>query len=115
MDDIDNYCRGTAVFVLPSRQEGLSSALIEAQSWGVPAVVSDIHCNSGVVMNGENALVVPVKDVRAFAHGIERLLNDASLRSATGRKASERMELDYYIVRIARQSMCEYLVANDVA
>lgn len=117
VDNVGDYYRRAAVFVLPSRQEGLSNALLEAQSWGVPAVVSDIPGNVGVVTNGENGLIVPVNDVGALASGIEAILKDDSQRMAMGQKARERMERDYYIAKIAQsvESTYECLVADAVA
>jgi glycosyltransferase involved in cell wall biosynthesis len=116
VDDVDDYYRRAAVFVLPSRQEGLSNALLESQSWGVPAVVSDIPGNVGVVTHGENGLVVPVNDVRALADGIEMLLKDNAKRDAMGRKARERMERGFNIAGIAEtvESTYECLVADAV-
>ncbi|MDE0840468.1 MAG: glycosyltransferase family 4 protein, partial [Kiritimatiellae bacterium] len=117
VDNVDDYYRRAAVFVLPSRQEGLSNALLESQSWGVPAVVSDIPGNVGVVTNGENGFVVSVDDVSALADGMETLLKDDAKRDAMGRKARERMERGFNIAAIAQtvESTYECLVADAVA
>lgn len=54
------------VFVMPSRHEGLSLALIEAASAGLPLVVSDIKEITSLDPEGE-WLVNPVDDCMAFA------------------------------------------------
>ena len=101
--DVNAFYARAAVLVLPSRQEGMSNALIEAQGWGVPAVVSDIPANRAVIDDGVNGLVVPVNDAAALAGGLLRLLGDSGLRSALGaqarRRAGERYALDRVVDR----------------
>jgi glycosyltransferase involved in cell wall biosynthesis len=94
----EEHYRQAALFVLPSRMEGLSNALLEAQSYGLPCVVSDIRGNLAVVEDGVNGLVVPVGDAQALAEAILRLLGDSALCSLLGKcarqSARERFSLD---------------------
>lgn len=106
--DVNAVYARAAVLVLPSRQEGMSNALIEAQSWGVPAVVSDIPANRAVVVNGENGLVTPVSDASALAAGIVRLLDDPSLRSRLGAGARRRVESMYGVDTVVDQTQAIY-------
>lgn len=78
------YYRRAAIFVLPSRVEGMSNALLEAQAWGLPCVVSDIPGNRAVVQDGKNGWVVPVNDFHALATAILRLLSDVGVRTRIG-------------------------------
>jgi glycosyltransferase involved in cell wall biosynthesis len=90
-DDLEDEYRRAAVFVLPSRTEGMSNALLEAQSHGIPAVVSAIPGNLAVVSDGYHGLVVPVNDAEALAAAITRLLQDPPLRAKLGALARQRM------------------------
>lgn len=101
--DLADWIRRAAVFVLPSRHEGISNALLEAQSAGVPAVVSDIPGNRAVVVDGETGLVVPAGDAEALAHALIRLLSDLDLRRRLGAAARRRMETEFGIAAVARQ------------
>ena len=99
------HYRRAAVFVLPSRMEGMSNSLLEAQSWGLGCVVSDIAGNLAVVEDGINGLVVPTGDATALAAAIVRLLADAPLRASLGRvarqRAQDRNALDIVAARLA--------------
>lgn len=106
--DVAPFYRQAGVFVLPSRREGLSNALLEAQSWGIPAVVSDIPGNRAVVRDGENGIVVPVNDSGALAAAILRLLRDAGLQARMGRAARLRMERDFAMETVARRVVAAY-------
>jgi glycosyltransferase involved in cell wall biosynthesis len=98
---LDELYRGAALFVLPSRHEGMSNALLEAQAWGLPAVVSAIPGNSLVVDDGISGVVVPVGDHLAFVEAILFLLADAQKRKAMGTSARARINEHFTIDRVA--------------
>jgi glycosyltransferase involved in cell wall biosynthesis len=106
--DVNAHYQRAAVLVLPSRQEGMSNALLEAQSWGIPAVVSDIPANRAVIDDRVNGVVVPVNDAQALAAGIVHLLEDSSLRSHLGAAARRRMEGRYRVETVVAQTLAMY-------
>jgi glycosyltransferase involved in cell wall biosynthesis len=63
-----------AVYVLPSASEGLSISLLEAGSYGVPIIVSDIRENIEVV--GDLAHISRVNSVVSLRHKLEEVLGD---------------------------------------
>jgi glycosyltransferase involved in cell wall biosynthesis len=81
------------VFVLPSSREGLSFALLEAMSYGLPPVVADGAGNAQVV--GEDGNVVPFGDAHALAEALERLAGDEAERTRRGAAALERVRSAY--------------------
>jgi glycosyltransferase involved in cell wall biosynthesis len=83
--------REAALFVLASRYEGMSNALLEAMSQGLPAVVADTCPGSlELVADGVSGLVVPGGDPAALRDALARLARDEALRAALGRAARER-------------------------
>ena len=99
--DVDSSYRQAAVFVLPSKCEGMSNALLEAQSWGIPAVVSDIPGNRAVIEDGVNGIVFPVGDAQRLAAGIVRLLDSPTERQAMGHAGRRRMVQEFSIDTVA--------------
>ncbi len=95
------FYREAAVFVLPSRVEGMSNALLEAQSWGLPAVVSAIPGNMAVVEDGVNGIVVPAGDPAALADAMVRLLRAPDVRARMGSAARERVRRDFSFESVA--------------
>ena len=75
------------IFVLPSLTEGTSLSLLEAQSCGVPAVVTDVGGNSGVIRNGINGFLSPTGDQNAMTAHLEHCLC-SSIEMVTMKKAS---------------------------
>lgn len=62
--------------------EATSLALIEAMSLGIPAVVTRFGGNPGVICDGENGLLTPVRDSAAMAQAILRAASDRALYDA---------------------------------
>jgi glycosyltransferase involved in cell wall biosynthesis len=81
------------VFVLPSSREGLSFALLEAMSYGLPPVVADGAGNAEVV--GKDGIVVPFGQARPLADVLERLAADEPERARRGAAALERVRSTY--------------------
>ena len=78
------------IVVLPSYREGLPLSLLEAASCELPIVTTDVPGCRDVVIDGENGLLVPKKNVDELITAIERLVDDQSLRQKMG-KAGRRI------------------------
>lgn len=69
-------------FVLPSRDEPLGNALIEAWQVGLPSVASNTDGPNWYATNECDALIFPIGDVNAIAAALHRLMNDTKLRTS---------------------------------
>ena len=92
--DTPELLRQARVFVLPSREEGLSIALLEAMASGLPVVASDVGEARDVVRSGLSGFLYPEGDVHALASYVSRLLGDVALRTRMGREA-RRIVVDH--------------------
>jgi glycosyltransferase involved in cell wall biosynthesis len=92
------------IFVLPSRSEGFSNAILEAMAASLPVVATDVGGNSEAVKDGVSGFLVPPDDPDALAAAISRLLSDPSLAkamSAAGKVlASENFTIEAMMTRI---------------
>jgi glycosyltransferase involved in cell wall biosynthesis len=84
------------IFVLPSYREGFPLSVMEASAMRVPCVVTNVRGCREAVRNGENGLIVPLKDVPALAEAILELARNpekARRMGETGRRmAMERFD-----------------------
>lgn len=69
-DDLFSVYKSFDLFLLPSNYEGWGMAVIEAMAAGVPVVMTDVGLAGEVVRHGENGIVVPVGDEKAFLDAI---------------------------------------------
>ncbi len=107
-DNLTERFMEAGFLILPSRIEGLSNVLLEAQAAGLPAVVSDIGGNVAVVKDGVNGLVVPVGDAVALADAILRLYRHPELRVQMGREARLHIAQKFAIESVAAQLESTY-------
>jgi glycosyltransferase involved in cell wall biosynthesis len=97
---------GAACFVLPSRQEGFSMAILEALACGVPAVVS-AECHFPEVAEVGAGEVVPL-EAAALAAAIGRVLADPDRRRKMGQAGRELVAVRFTWPRIAETSIETY-------
>jgi len=92
VDEVKQYILASDIFVLPSRWEGMSNALVEAFACGATIVASDIGANREICEDGINSLLFPVGDVRALATAIVKLMDEPSMAVALGKAARNKAE-----------------------
>ena len=90
--DPDQFLAEAAVFVLPSRFEGMPNALLEAMAAGLAVIVTDASPGPlEVVEPGISGLVVPSDDPAALAEAMQGLVSDPDRRRRMGAAARERI------------------------
>ncbi len=93
------------VAVLPSLNEGMGRAAVEAFAAGRPVVGSRISGIQDVIVDGQTGFLVPPANSEALAHALIRCLTDPALTDAMGRRAqaeAERYGITQMITRIDR-------------
>jgi glycosyltransferase involved in cell wall biosynthesis len=105
------YLARADIFVLPSRQEGFSNAILEAMASGLPVVATSVGGNAEAVIDGKGGLIVPPEDGPALAAAIGTLAKNRPKLEEFGRynrsrvadrfslKASVRQLADWYLDR----------------
>jgi glycosyltransferase involved in cell wall biosynthesis len=93
------------VFALPSHNEGVPMALLEAMSRSLPVLTTPVGGIAEVIENDRNGLMVPAGDVDAIEAALERLLRSPAERARLGAAAhatiAERFSLRSTIDRLA--------------
>jgi glycosyltransferase involved in cell wall biosynthesis len=82
--DLHQHLFAANIFVLPSRSEGFSNAIIEAMAASLPVVATNVGGNAEAVKDGFTGFLVPPDDPAALAAAISRLLSDQSQAKAMG-------------------------------
>ena len=80
------------IFVLPSRREGMSNALMEAMMCSMPVVATDVSGSQDLVTHNESGLLVPSADSGKLAEAIITMLRDPERAVAMGKKAYESVK-----------------------
>jgi glycosyltransferase involved in cell wall biosynthesis len=96
------------IFILPSRAEGISNALLEAMALGLPCLATDVAGNRVLIKNEQNGLLVKMDDALALGGAINRLANDCLLRRKLGQAARQTVEDQYDIIAVAARYISLY-------
>lgn len=100
-DQVIGHLQQADIFVLPSRAEGISNALLEAMACGLPAVVSDVPGNWDVVEHEKNGLLFTGENPESLAQALVSLLEQRDLREFLGRAARQTVEERYSLSYVA--------------
>jgi glycosyltransferase involved in cell wall biosynthesis len=82
--DLRQHLAAADIFVLPSRSEGFSNAIVEAMAASLPVVATNVGGNAEAVNDGISGFLVPSEDPGALSAAILRLLSDPSQAGAMG-------------------------------
>lgn len=80
------------VFVLPSRDEGLPLAILEAMAAGVPVVSTRVGGVPDLITDGVDGLLVAADDAPALADALRTVLASAELQEKFSRAGVRRVQ-----------------------
>ncbi len=93
--------RDADLFILPSIEEGMSIALLEALALGMPVVVSDIPGNRSIVEPNQQGLLTDPRNPQSLSEAILAIFENPSLAQSLGKEARERVIESYSIDAVA--------------
>jgi glycosyltransferase involved in cell wall biosynthesis len=114
IQNVMEYVKNADLFVLPSRTEGLSNALLEAMSCGLPCIATNVGGNIELIaeddqkkiMPGEfyiakKGLLVNPEDVEGISEAMLYLIRNGMKREELGNQARLSIQQNYSIDLIA--------------
>ena len=108
LEDVRPWLWASDIFVMPSREEGFSIALLEALAAELPTVASDIAPCTEIIRNGENGLIAKKDDPADFARALEQMLAmNTAQRSELVQQAQQTIR-NFTPEAIARQTVAVY-------
>jgi glycosyltransferase involved in cell wall biosynthesis len=105
--EVIEYMRRAAVFALPcvvsgdQDRDGLPNVIFESMALGTPCVSTDVAGIPEILKHEKTGLLVPQRNPDALAAAIQRLLDDANLRSCIAIQARALIESEFDVRRNA--------------
>ena len=96
------------IFVMPSRQEGLGLAVMEAQACGLPVVASNVGGLPSLIEDGRTGLLVPTENSNLLAEAILILLRHAPKAREMGQRAGEFIRKECSSEKMVEQTIQLY-------
>jgi glycosyltransferase involved in cell wall biosynthesis len=104
-DDPATPLRSADLFVLPSREEGMSVALLEAMALGLPLVVTSIAGNRRLVQDFKHGRLVAADDPAALARAVIDQWSGFDRAFHMSRAARRRVQDEFSIQVVARRHL----------
>jgi glycosyltransferase involved in cell wall biosynthesis len=98
---VAEWLSGIDIFVLPSRSEALSNALMEAMACRCCPIASRVGGNPELVDHARNGLLFRVDDVAELASQLRELLTDDDRRKRFAAAASETIRSRFTFAQAA--------------
>jgi glycosyltransferase involved in cell wall biosynthesis len=86
------YYQEADVFVLPSLNEGMSNAMLEALATGLPLIATDCGGSKELIGEDENGFFIKMRDAQDIADKLEKLITNKKLCQRLGQNSRVRAE-----------------------
>jgi glycosyltransferase involved in cell wall biosynthesis len=111
-DDVPALLPAFDVFTLPSRYEGLPTAVVEAMLCGVPVVATAVNAVGDVVLPGETGLLVPPRRPDLLAGAVRALLDSPADAARMAAAARARLGARYTVPALRDALAAAYTTAG---
>ena len=109
--DVPEILPAFDVFTLPSRYEGLPTAVVEAMVCGIPVVATAVNAVGDVVVPGETGLLVPPQRPDLMADAVRYLLDRPVVAARMAQMARARLG-ERFEVSTLRRALAEAYVGT---
>ncbi len=89
--DVPNLLAGFDLFCLPTRQEAMGTAFIEAAASGLPVIGTDVGGVSEMMQHNVTGILVPLDDIEALRAALVKLIENPPLRVKMGQAGRNRI------------------------
>jgi glycosyltransferase involved in cell wall biosynthesis len=86
------YYQEADVFVLPSLNEGMSNAMLEALATGLPIISTNTGGAKELIKEDKNGFIIKFRDSEDIAEKIEKLINDKDMAGRMGAESRKIAE-----------------------
>jgi len=81
-----SYLKSATAMILPTRADGLPMSVIEALGVGVPVIVTPVGAIPDYLVDGRDALIIPMGDPQALTDSMRRVISDPNLAAALSQR-----------------------------
>lgn len=97
------FPRADIFILVPPKVEGYGFSVVEAMSFGIPVIVSNVCALPELVEDGKSGFVVKPGSIDDLVEKIERLVANKSLREKMGELAKKRFEHNFTVEKSNEQ------------
>ena len=107
-DDVRPWLAVADVMVFPSYREGFPNVVMQAGAMGLPCIVTNINGSNEIIINGENGIIIPLKDTQATYSAMKRIADDTELFSKLRQNSRQMIISRYDQQMVWKEILAEY-------
>lgn len=93
--DVRTFLAVADCFVFPSYREGFPNVVMQAGAMGLPSIVSNINGSNEIIIEGENGMIIPVKNAEALGNAMQELIENEILLNEMKEKSRAMIQQRY--------------------
>lgn len=101
--EMESFYSNADIFILPSYTEGLPYAILEAMSYKLPIISTNIGALPEVIEEGVNGFLIEPGNVKTLTEKIEILAKNKKLREKMGKNNYEKMKNEYSVDHLVKK------------
>ena len=110
--DVRPYFAIADVLAFPSYREGFPNVVLQAGAMRMPSIVTNINGCNEIIIEGENGLIIPVKDVEALITSMEFFIKNPEAHQMMRTKSRQIIVDNYKHTYIWSELLKEYQKTN---
>ena len=103
-NDLPHILSASDSVLLPSRNEGLPRAAIEAMAAGKPVIATKVGGTPEAIIDGVTGILVPPNDINQIGNAVSNLIENVELQNRLGsagrKRATQHYSIEKYISRL---------------
>lgn len=106
--DVTSFYERAQIFVLSSHTEGMGLSLLEAMSFGLAIVATEITSIPECVSDGKSALLVKPRDIFQLSLALKKLAADPALMRSLGEEAQRVFQEKFTLEKMSARYRIQY-------
>lgn len=111
-NDVRSYFAISDCLVFPSYREGFPNVVLQAGAMGLPSIVTDINGSNEIIVEGENGLIIPVKNTNALQQAMLKMMESELMYTHLKSNSRERILFRYEQQLVWEAILKEYIELN---
>ena len=110
--DIRKYYAVANALIFPSYREGFPNVVLQAGAMGLPSIVTDINGSNEIIVDGENGIIVPLKNAAALYQATLKMVEEEELYLQLQSKSRNKIVSRYKQQLVWEGILKEYIELN---
>ena len=106
--DVRPYLAISDVLVFPSYREGFPNVVLQAGAMNLPSIVTDINGSREIIIEGENGIIIPVRNSEVLLEAMKKMFDDKVFREKLQKNSRDLIVRRYEQSKVWEAILKEY-------